>query len=89
VSDADKTPVDKRSTIEMFAEDMRATKVAAESTANSQVEMHEAFKGVLVKLETFEKQLQDDRQRTWLPALIAVAAALFSFACAVAATTAR
>ena len=78
MNDDDKTPTDARSTIEMFAYDMRLTKIAVQNTETNQLRMYEEFK-------LFREQQIQDRQRLWLPTLISVAAALISFACAVAA----
>ena len=78
MNDDDKTPTDARSTIEMFADDMRLTKIAVQNTETNQLRMYEEFK-------LFREQQIQDRQRLWLPTLISVAAALISFACAVAA----
>jgi hypothetical protein len=74
----DVTPTDSRSTIEIFADDMKATKIAVQNTETIQLEMYEAFKA-------HRQEMADLRQRTWLPALLSVAAALISAACAYAA----
>lgn len=78
MNDDEKTPVDGRSPIEMILDDVRAIKVATQNTETNQLVMYEEFKKL-------QRQANADRQRTWLPSLIAVAAALVSFACAVAA----
>lgn len=78
LGDEDATPTDRRSTIEIFADDMRATKEAAQNAETNQLLMYAEFK-------LFRTQQSEDRQRMWLPTLISVVAALVSFACAVAA----
>lgn len=78
MSQEEKTPVDGRSTIEIFASDMHATKLAAQNTETIQLRMYEEFK-------QHRQDLADQRRRAWVPALVSVLAALVSFACAVAA----
>lgn len=78
MNDDDKTPVDGRSTIEMIADDMRATKLAVQNTETTQLRMYEEFKGL-------REEVQDYRRRSWTPALVAAVAALVSMACAVSA----
>lgn len=80
MSKDDETPTDNRSTIEIFADDMKATKVAAQNTETSQLRMYEEFKAFRGVVETY-------RRRTWTPTVVSIAAALVSLACAVAAAT--
>lgn len=85
MNDADKTPVDGRSTVEIFADDMRATKLAAQNTETIQLRMYEEFKEHRQDVQKLQRQQDEDRRRAWLPAIVAVAAALVSAACAFAA----
>lgn len=83
MSDQDeKTPTDRKDTLELILESCnrtekqaRDTKIYAERSHDISLQMFEAHKAL-------RKEVTELRQRTWLPALIAVAAALFSFACA-------
>jgi hypothetical protein len=94
MSDADeKTPVDNRTTIELFADDMKATKLAAQNTETVQLQMYEELKAtrraLLEMHEDFcalQAKFLAERQRSWFPALVSVAAAMLSAAFAFAAS---
>lgn len=85
MSDDDKTPTDNRSTIEMFADDMRATKVAAQNTETSQLQMHEDFKAFRVAVQELREEVSDYKRRAWTPAVVSTIAAVVSLLCAVSA----
>ena len=78
MSDDRPTPVDNTSAIQMFAHDMHATRLAAQTACTSQLQMYEEFKA-------FRKEVDGWRNRTWAPAVVATIAAIVSVACAAAA----
>jgi hypothetical protein len=67
----------------MFADDLRATKLAAQNAESELLRIYEEFKAHRAEVRRLQHQFISERQRNWLPALVAVLAAMFSFACAV------
>lgn len=82
MSDDDKTPTDKKDTLELILaavnrteEQSRGTRLFAERSHDISLQMFEEHKKI-------QKEVKTIRRERWLPALIAVAAALVSLACA-------
>jgi hypothetical protein len=85
MSDDDKTPTDRKDTLELILascsrteDEARQTKVYAERSHDISLRMFEEHK-------TLKAEVVSMRRERWLPALIGVAAALVSFVCAIAA----
>jgi hypothetical protein len=85
MSDDDKTPTDRKDTLDLILasctrteDEARQTKVYAERSHDISLQMFQEHKALKQEVRTM-------RQERWLPALIGVAAALVSFVCAIAA----
>lgn len=86
MSDDDKTPTDKQDTLELILaavnrteEQSRGTRLYAERSHDISLQMFQEHKGL-------KRDVRIIQRERWLPALIAVAAALVSLACAYVAT---
>lgn len=86
MSDDDKTPTDKQDTLELILaavnrteEQSRGTRLYAERSHDISLQMFQEHKGL-------KREVRIIQRERWLPALIAVAAALVSLACAYVAT---
>lgn len=82
MSDDDKTPTDKQDTLELILaavnrteEQSRGTRLFAERSHDISLQMFQEHKALKQDVVTIQRE-------RWLPALIAVAAALVSLACA-------
>lgn len=86
MSDDDKTPTDKQDTLELILaavnrteEQSRGTRLYAERSHDISLKMFEEHKALRRDVATLQRE-------RWLPALVAVASALVSLACAYVAT---
>lgn len=85
MSDDDKTPTEKQNTLELILASVNRTEEQARETKLYAERSHDISMQMFEQHKSLRSEVKELRQRTWLPSLIAVAAALVSLACAFAA----
>jgi len=85
VNDDDKTPTDKQDTLELILASVNRTEAEARETKLYAARSHDISLQMFEQHKQLQRQVSTMQRERWLPTLIGVAAALVSFACAVAA----